>query len=96
MIVGVDGPIAEGETVAVRSSETGLSVGPFREQPATGKTYEIKVVQWLESRAARTSPVQWRDGPRDDQPPIGVYRSLQTTSTGPALAERFSRPRELI
>jgi steroid delta-isomerase-like uncharacterized protein len=43
----VESIIAEGDTVAVRYVERGRSVGPFRGQPATGKSYEVVAMEWF-------------------------------------------------
>jgi steroid delta-isomerase-like uncharacterized protein len=43
----VEALIAEDEQVAVRYTERGTSVGPFRGQPATGKSYEIVAMEWF-------------------------------------------------
>lgn len=39
--------IAEGNTVAVRYTETGKSVAPFFGKPATGKSYELVAMEWF-------------------------------------------------
>jgi steroid delta-isomerase-like uncharacterized protein len=43
----VESIIAESDIVAVRYIERGKSVGPFREQPATGQSYEIVAMEWF-------------------------------------------------
>lgn len=43
----VEAMIAEGDTVAVRYTERGTSVGAFRGQEATGKSYEIVAMEWF-------------------------------------------------
>ena len=58
----VDAMIAEGDTVAVRYLERGKSVGEFRGQPATGKTYELVAMEWFELRDGR---IARRWGARD-------------------------------
>lgn len=40
--------ISEGSKVAVRYRETGTSVAPFFEKPATGRTYELFAMEWFE------------------------------------------------
>ena len=42
-----DAIIAEGDTVAVRYTERGTSVGSFRGSPVTGKSYEITAMEWF-------------------------------------------------
>ena len=42
-----DAIIAEGDTVAVRYTERGRSVGSFRGSPVTGKSYEITAMEWF-------------------------------------------------
>jgi steroid delta-isomerase-like uncharacterized protein len=37
----------EGDTVAARYSETGASVRPFRQHPATGKSFETVAMEWF-------------------------------------------------
>jgi steroid delta-isomerase-like uncharacterized protein len=37
----------EGDTVAVRYSETGTSVRPFRQHPATGRSFETVAMEWF-------------------------------------------------
>jgi hypothetical protein len=39
--------IAEGKIVAVRYTERGTSVKPFRGHAATGKSYEIVAIEWF-------------------------------------------------
>ena len=43
----VEALIAEGDTVAARYTERGKSVGAFRGQPATGKSYEMVAMEWF-------------------------------------------------
>jgi steroid delta-isomerase-like uncharacterized protein len=43
----IEAMIAEGDTVAVRYTERGTSVGAFRGQAATGKSYEIVAMEWF-------------------------------------------------
>jgi steroid delta-isomerase-like uncharacterized protein len=43
----VEDIIAEGERVAVHYAERGKSVGTFRGQPATGRTYEVVAMEWF-------------------------------------------------
>lgn len=43
----VEAIIAEGDTVAVRYTERGTSVGSFRGAAPTGKSYEIVAMEWF-------------------------------------------------
>jgi predicted ester cyclase len=43
----VDEIIAEGDTVAVRYTERGKFIGPFRGHAPTGQTYEIAAMEWF-------------------------------------------------
>jgi steroid delta-isomerase-like uncharacterized protein len=43
----VDAIIAEGDTVAVRYTERGTSVGSFRGSPVTGKSFEAVAMEWF-------------------------------------------------
>lgn len=43
----VDTLISEDNMVAVRYSERGTSVGVFRGQPATGKSFEVVAMEWF-------------------------------------------------
>jgi predicted ester cyclase len=54
--------IVEGDQVAVRYVERGKSVGPWRGQPATGKSYELVAMEWFELRGGKIS-CRW--GARD-------------------------------
>ncbi len=58
----VEALIAEGDVVAVRYTERGTSVGPFRGQPATGKSYEIVAMEWF---IIKDGKIQRRWGARD-------------------------------
>lgn len=58
----VDAMIAEGETVAVRYTERGRSVAPFRGGPVTGKDYEVVAMEWF---AIRQGHIERRWGARD-------------------------------
>jgi steroid delta-isomerase-like uncharacterized protein len=44
----VDGIVSEGNTVAVRYTERGKSIRPFRGAGPTGRTYEITAMEWFE------------------------------------------------
>jgi steroid delta-isomerase-like uncharacterized protein len=43
----IEAMVAEGDTVAVCYTERGTSVGAFRGQAATGKSYEIVAMEWF-------------------------------------------------
>jgi steroid delta-isomerase-like uncharacterized protein len=43
----IEAIIAEGDTVAVRYTERGKSVQPFRGQPATGRAFEVVAMEWF-------------------------------------------------
>jgi steroid delta-isomerase-like uncharacterized protein len=47
MSLTVEGVVAEGDTVVARYIERGSSLGPFRGQPATGRTYELDAMEWF-------------------------------------------------
>lgn len=51
----VESIISEGDHVAVRYTETGKSVQPFRGQGPTGKTYELLAMEWFEVKGDRIS-----------------------------------------
>ncbi len=46
----VDDVIEAGDTVAVRYTERGRSVGAFRGQGPTGQSYEIVAIEWFQMR----------------------------------------------
>lgn len=50
--------VAEGDRVAVRSTETGPSTKPFRGKPATGKSYRITAMEWFVIKDGRIA-VRW-------------------------------------
>ena len=54
--------VAEGDTVAVRYVESGTSVGSFRGQPASGKSYEVVAMEWFTIQDGR---IHRRWGARD-------------------------------
>lgn len=58
----VQGIVAEGDVVAVRYTERGTSVGPFRGQEPTGKSYEIVAMEWFELKDGK---IHRRWGARD-------------------------------
>ena len=51
----VESIISEDDCVAVRYTETGRSVQPFRGQGPTGKSYELLAMEWFEVQAGRIS-----------------------------------------
>jgi steroid delta-isomerase-like uncharacterized protein len=64
----VESIIAEGDTVAVRYTERGTSVGSFRGGPVTGKSFEVVAMEWFNIKdgkihrrwGARDSAAQFR------------------------------------
>jgi steroid delta-isomerase-like uncharacterized protein len=58
----VDAMVEEGDVVAVRYTERGTSVGEFRGQGPTGKSYEIVAMEWFEMEDGR---IRRRWGARD-------------------------------
>jgi steroid delta-isomerase-like uncharacterized protein len=58
----VDSIICENNCVAVRYTETGRSVRPFRGQGETGKSYELLAMEWFEVTDGR---IARRWGARD-------------------------------
>ncbi len=46
----VDGLVAQADTVVARYTERGTSVGAFRGQGPTGKSYEIVAMEWFAMR----------------------------------------------
>ena len=58
----VDGIISEGNTVAVRFTERGQSVGEFMGMGPTGRTYEMIAMEWFE---IKESLIYRRWGTRD-------------------------------
>lgn len=48
MRLSIDAMVAEGETVAVKFTERGKSIGSFRGLPVTGKSYEVTAMEWFE------------------------------------------------
>jgi steroid delta-isomerase-like uncharacterized protein len=49
----VESIIAEGDMVAVRYTEHGTSVGSFRGQPVTGKSFEVVAMEWFVFKAGK-------------------------------------------
>lgn len=58
----VEAIISEGDTVAVRYTERGTSVGSFRGSPVTGKSYEIAAMEWF---VVKDGKIHRRWGARD-------------------------------
>lgn len=58
----VEALAAEGEMVAVRYIERGTSVGAFRGQAATGKSFEVVAMEWF---IVREGKIHRRWGARD-------------------------------
>ena len=58
----VEAMVEEGDVVAVRYTERGTSVGAFRGQGPTGKSYEIVAMEWFEMADGR---IRRRWGARD-------------------------------
>jgi steroid delta-isomerase-like uncharacterized protein len=58
----VDAIIAEGDTVAVRYTERGKFVGPFRGNAPTGKPFELVSMEWF---TLRDGKIERRWGARD-------------------------------
>lgn len=58
----VESIIAEGDMVAVRYTEHGTSVGSFRGQPVTGKSFEVVAMEWFTFKAGK---IHRRWGTRD-------------------------------
>lgn len=54
--------IAEGDCVAVRYTERGKFVGPFRGQQPTGKSYELVALEWF---VVKDGKIYQRWGARD-------------------------------
>jgi steroid delta-isomerase-like uncharacterized protein len=48
MQLQIESIAAQGNTVAVRYTERGQSVKPFRGKPVTGGTYEVVAMEWFE------------------------------------------------
>jgi steroid delta-isomerase-like uncharacterized protein len=62
MHLTIDAMIAEGDQVAVRYSEHGTFVGPFRGHPPTGKSYDLVAMEWF---IVRDGKIRQRWGARD-------------------------------
>ena len=58
----VESIIAEGDVVAVRYNERGRSVGSFRSQAPTGKTFEVVAMEWF---ILKEGKIERRWGARD-------------------------------
>jgi len=59
----VESMIAEVDTVAVRYTERGTSVGPFRGGPVTGQSFEVVAMEWFIIQDGR---IHRRWGARDN------------------------------
>jgi steroid delta-isomerase-like uncharacterized protein len=59
----VESTIAEDDIVAVRYTERGTSVGPFRGGPVTGKSFEVVAMEWFEIKDGK---IHRRWGARDN------------------------------
>lgn len=62
MRLAVEELIEEGDVVAARFRETGMSVAPFRGLPATGKSFELTAIEWF---ALKDGRIASRHGVRD-------------------------------
>jgi len=62
MKLQVESIVAEGETVAVRFTERGKFVAPFRGLEPTGQSYEVVAMEWFEMSGER---IRRRWGARD-------------------------------
>ena len=51
----VESMLSEGDCVAVRYTESGRSVQPFRGQGPTGNSYELLAMEWFEVQEGRIS-----------------------------------------
>jgi len=45
--LNVDALVADGDTVAARYTERGTSIGEFRRQAPTGKSFEVVAMEWF-------------------------------------------------
>ena len=62
MHLTIDTMIAEGDQVAVRYTERGKFVGPFRDHQPTGKSYQLVAMEWF---IVRDGKIRERWGARD-------------------------------
>jgi steroid delta-isomerase-like uncharacterized protein len=62
MHLTVEAMVAEGDQVAVRYTERGKFVGPFRGHQPTGKSYELVAMEWF---IVRDGKIRQRWGARD-------------------------------
>ena len=67
--------IEQDNIIAVRIVERGKSVKPFRGHPATGKTYEVIAIEWLEMKDGK---ILCRWGARDS---AAIFRQLGFAAT---------------
>ncbi|MBC6983785.1 nuclear transport factor 2 family protein [Caulobacter sp. 17J80-11] len=58
----VEALAADGDTVAARYTERGVSRAPFRDRPATGRAYELVAMEWFELDGGK---IRRRWGARD-------------------------------
>ena len=70
MNLAIEAISAEGNVVAVRYTERGKFVAPFRDIAPTGKSYEIVAMEWFELSEAG---IEKRWGARDS---ASMYRQL--------------------
>ena len=66
----VDAMAAEGNVVAVRYTERGRFIAPFRGTPPTGKSYEVVAMEWIE---VGPQGIEKRWGARDS---AAIFRQL--------------------
>lgn len=62
MQLNIEAMVAEGDTVAVRYTESGTFVNPFRDTAPTGKSYTITAMEWF---VIRDGLIAQRWGARD-------------------------------
>ncbi len=62
IVLEVESMAAEGDIVAVRYTERGTFIGPFRGLEPTGKSYELVAMEWFELSDGR---IRRRWGARD-------------------------------
>jgi steroid delta-isomerase-like uncharacterized protein len=58
----IESMVAQGDEVAVRYTENGTFVGPFRDHQPTGKSYELVAMEWF---IVRDGKIRQRWGARD-------------------------------
>lgn len=47
MRLDIEDIVATADTVVARFRETGRSIAPFRDRPATGKSFELVAIEWF-------------------------------------------------